>query len=103
MPSQTIYITDEVYEYAVETAQNEQSVNQRLAELARKGKHHEQDDDTEPQCQHKACEDVGTERLELRNGGVYYLCEDHAHMNPDGTPAKGYEPNDPSKFHEVDA
>jgi hypothetical protein len=54
------------------------------------------------ECQQTDCTDDGTEVMPLENGDVVHLCEDHAHMNPDGTPVGDYEPNDPEKFSAVD-
>lgn len=50
------------------------------------------------ECQHTACLDEATETVHLTGGETGELCEDHAHMEPDGTPVDGYEPNDPEKF-----
>jgi hypothetical protein len=52
------------------------------------------------ECQHAACSDESDEEIEMRNGDVYDLCEDHAHMNLDGTAVEGYEPNNPEKFND---
>lgn len=51
-----------------------------------------------PECQHTSCSDDADEVLPLENGDKVHLCEDHAHMNPDGTPVGDYQPNDPEKF-----
>lgn len=37
MPSETIYADEALYNYALKTKAEDQSVNQRLAELAEKG------------------------------------------------------------------
>jgi hypothetical protein len=49
-------------------------------------------------CNHVSCSDDGTETVHFQEGGKAHLCEDHYHMNPDGSPVEDYEPNDPSKF-----
>ena len=53
------------------------------------------------ECQHTACSDEPDTTVKLEDGSSYELCEDHAHMNPDGTPVEGYEPNNPDKFTAV--
>lgn len=55
----------------------------------------------ETECQHASCDDTADETIHFEEGGQADLCEDHAHMNPDGTPVGGYEPNDPAKFTAV--
>jgi hypothetical protein len=55
------------------------------------------------ECQHTSCSDDADETIALRGGDEVQLCEDHAHMNPDGTPVGDYQPNDPDKFTAVSA
>ena len=50
------------------------------------------------ECQHTACSDEPDRTIEVEGGDTFELCEDHTHMNPDGSPVDGYEPNDPEKF-----
>ena len=50
------------------------------------------------ECQHTSCSDEADKTVAMENGDEFDLCEDHFHMNGDGTPANGYEPNDPEKF-----
>ena len=50
------------------------------------------------ECQHAACTDPAEMEIEMEEGGQYDLCEDHAHMNIDGSPVDGYDPNDADKF-----
>jgi len=50
------------------------------------------------ECQHATCSDESDTKIMLEDGSEYELCEDHAHMNPNGTPTVGYDPNDPAKF-----
>jgi len=54
-------------------------------------------------CEHVSCSDTTDNTVMMENGDEFYLCEDHAHMNPDGTPVEGYEANDPEKFVSSDA
>jgi len=47
MPSQTVHFPTSVYEYALNTRGDEESMSNRLADLARKGMESERNDDTE--------------------------------------------------------
>lgn len=49
-------------------------------------------------CQHTSCTDSAETTVHLEDDTTWPLCEDHAHMNPDGTPVDGYEPDEPEKF-----
>jgi hypothetical protein len=49
-------------------------------------------------CSQFRCDDAADETIYTADGGEYPVCEDHKYMRVDGTPAEGYEPNDPSKF-----
>jgi hypothetical protein len=43
MPSETVYLDDETYSYAIETKDDGQSIGKRLQELVKAGKEYEQD------------------------------------------------------------
>jgi len=49
-------------------------------------------------CAHSGCTDPVECVIEDETGERWGLCEDHAHMNMDGTAEDGYDPNDPEKF-----